>query len=138
MHLFKSQKLFRITLQVSALISISVGLALGLLPFGALSWVGLTVDPYRFFSSQAGVFHAAMGIAAFIASRNLLKSNNLLLYIIITKWLSFFFLSFYSIFLEMVFILALSATFEGLMGLLILFFFLELSPSEIGYENSDA
>ena len=131
MRIFKNVKLFRILLQLIALHSLLVGLGLILLPFGALSWLGFTVDPYRFFSTQGGVFHVVMCIAYWMAARDPLNERSLLIFIISAKWIALLFLSLYYLFMEMVLVVALSAVSDGLMGLLVLFFFLELYSDEV-------
>lgn len=130
MNLFKNVSLFRLLLQLIAVHSFFVGLALIVLPFGALSWFGFTVDPYRFFSTQGGVFHVVMSIAYLLAARNPLREKSLILFIILAKWIAFFFLAFYFLFSEMVPVIAISAVSDGLMGLLVMMFFLELYTVE--------
>jgi hypothetical protein len=130
MNLFKNVSLFRLLLQLIAVHSFFVGLALIVLPFGALSWFGFTVDPYRFFSTQGGVFHVVMSIAYLLAARNPLREKSLILFIILAKWIAFFFLAFYFLFSEMVPVIAVSAVSDGLMGLLVMMFFLELYTVE--------
>jgi len=131
MSLFKNIKFFRLALQLIAVHSFFVGIALIVLPFGVLSWFGFTVDPYRFFSTQGGVFHIVMSVAYLLASRELMQAKSLLIFIIIAKWMAFLFLSFYFIFSEMVPVIALSAVSDGLMGMIVLFFYLELTALEI-------
>jgi len=126
MHLFKNVNLFRLLLQLIAVHSFFVGLGLIVLPFGVLSWLGFTVDPYRFFSTQGGVFHLVMCIAYWMAARNPLNEKSLLIFIISAKWVALVFLSLYFIFMEMVAVVAISAISDGLMGLLVLLFFLAL------------
>lgn len=130
MNLFNNLKLFKRLLQLIALHSFAVGLALIVLPFGALSWFGLTVDPYRFFSTQGGVFHIVMAIAYLFAARAPLEERSLLIFIILAKWIAFFFLAFYFLIGEMVPMIALSAVGDGLMGLLVMLFFLEAYSEE--------
>lgn len=128
MQIFKELRYFKLFLQLMALHSLGVGLALIVLPFGVLSWFGLTVDPYRFFSTQGGVFHIVMSIAYLMASRAPLAERSLLIFIIAAKWLAFFFLGFYFLFGEMVPTLALSAVADGVMGLIVMVFFIENYP----------
>ncbi len=130
MQLFKSIPLFRLTLQLIALHSFLVGIALIVLPFGVLSWFGFTVDPYRFFSTQGGVFHIVMSVAYLLASRNPLSEKSLLIFIISAKWIALIFLSLYFLFVEMVPVIAMSAVSDGFMGLLVLLFFLELYTTQ--------
>ena len=130
MKLFKNTSLFQLALYLIALHSFSVGIALIVLPFGILSWFGFTVDPYRFFSTQGGVFHVVMTIAYLLAARNPLTERSLVIFIIIAKWIAFFFLGFYFLFSEMVPVIALSAISDGLMGLIVMMFFLELYTEE--------
>ncbi len=132
MNTFKNIKLFKLLLQLIALHSFSVGVALIVLPFGVLSWFGLTVDPYRFFSTQGGVFHIVMSIAYLFAARAPLQERSLLIFIILAKWVAFFFLGFYFLLGEMVPTIAFSAVGDGLMGLLVMMFFLEAYPEEPG------
>lgn len=130
MKLFKNITLFQTLLYLIAVHSFCVGIALIVLPFGMLSWFGFTVDPYRFFSTQGGVFHVVMSVAYILAARHPLGEKNLVLFIIIAKWMAFFFLSAYFLFSEMVPVIALSAVGDGLMGLLVMMFFLELYTPE--------
>ena len=130
MKLFKNASLFQLVLYLIALHSFCVGIALIVLPFGILSWFGFTVDPYRFFSTQGGVFHVVMTIAYLLAARNPVNERSLLIFIIIAKWIAFFFLGFYFLFSEMVPVIALSAISDGLMGLIVMMFFLELYTEE--------
>ncbi|MCF7825602.1 MAG: hypothetical protein K9M55_00130 [Candidatus Marinimicrobia bacterium] len=130
MNLFKNVSLFRLLLQLIAIHSFLVGLGLIVLPFGVLSWFGFTVDPYRFFSAQGGVFHVVMSIGYFLAARNPRGEKNLIIFIILAKWIAFFFLAFYFLFSEMVPVIAFSAVSDGLMGLIVMMFFLELYTQE--------
>jgi len=125
MQIFKNIRYFKSVLQLIALHSFAVGLALILLPFGVLAWFGLTVDPYRFFSTQGGVFHIVMSIAYLLAARAPLQEKSLVIFIILAKWIAFFFLGSYFLFAEMVPMIALSAVGDGLMGIIVMFFFLE-------------
>jgi len=130
MKIFKNISLFQLLLYLVALHSFSVGIALIVLPFGVLSWFGFTIDPYRFFSTQGGVFHIVMTVAYLLAARNPLSEKNLIIFIILAKWIAFFFLGFYFLFSEMVPVVAISAVSDGLMGLLVMLFFLELYTEE--------
>jgi len=130
MKIFKNTSLFQLLLFLIALHSFCVGIALIVLPFGVLSWFGFTVDPYRFFSTQGGVFHVVMAIAYLLAAKNPLGEKNLIIFIIIAKWIAFFFLAFYFLFSEMVPVIAISAVSDGVMGLLVMVFFLELYTEE--------
>ncbi|MCF7808758.1 MAG: hypothetical protein K9N38_09580 [Candidatus Marinimicrobia bacterium] len=130
MSIFKNVRLFQLLLQLIAVHSLFVGLGLIFLPFGALSWLGFTVDPYRFFSTQGGVFHLVMSIAYWLAAREPLSEKRLLIFIISAKWIALLFLTLYYLFMEPVTIVALSATGDGLMGLAVLLFFLELYYEE--------
>lgn len=130
MKIFKNIPLFQLLMYLIALHSFCVGIALIVLPFGVLSWFGFTVDPYRFFSTQGGVFHVVMSVAYIMAARNPLGEKNLIIFIILAKWIAFFFLSFYFLLSEMVPVIAASAIGDGLMGLLVMMFFLELYDSE--------
>jgi len=130
MKIFKNISLFQILLYLIAAHSFFVGIALIVLPFGILSWFGFTVDPYRFFSTQGGVFHVVMTIAYILAARKPLEEKSLIIFIILAKWIAFFFLGFYFLFSEMVPVIAISAVSDGLMGLLVMVFFLELYPEE--------
>ena len=135
MHIFKNIRLFQLALALIAFHSFMVGLALIALPFEILSWFGFTVDPYRFFSTQGGVFHIVMSVAYLLAARQPLREPSLLIFIIAAKWIAFFFLGIYFLFAEMVPVIALSAVSDGLMGLVVLLFFLESSTLEV---DSDA
>lgn len=126
MHLFKNLPLFRIVLLLIAIHSFSVGVSLIILPFEILSWFGLTVDPYRFFSTQGGVFHIVMSLAYLLAARDPMGERSLLIFIISAKWMAFFFLMLYFLFAEMVPTIALSAVGDGAMGVIVFVFFLEL------------
>ena len=130
MKTFKNITLFQLLLYLIAFHSFSVGIALIVLPFGALSWFGFTVDPYRFFSTQGGVFHVVMTIAYLLAAQNPLGEKSLIIFIILAKWIAFFFLAFYFLFSEMVPVIAFSAVSDGLMGLMVMMFFLELHTEE--------
>jgi len=130
MKIFKNVSLFKVLLYLIALHSFCVGIALIVLPFGILSWFGFTVDPYRFFSTQGGVFHVVMSIAYILAACKPLEEKSLIIFIILAKWIAFFFLGFYFLFSEMVPVIAMSAVGDGIMGLLVMVFFLELFPEE--------
>jgi len=130
MKLFKNSNLFQLALYLISLHSLLVGLALIVLPFGALSWFGFTIDPYRFFSTQGGVFHIVMSLAYYLAGRTPLREKSLLIFIILAKWMAFFFLAVYFLFVEMVPVIAFSAVSDGFMGLIVMMFFLELYSTE--------
>ena len=136
MNIFKNARLFKLALQLITIHSLMVGIALIVLPFSMLSWFGFTIDPYRFFSTQGGVFHIVMSVAYFQASRELLQAKSLLIFIITAKWIAFLFLSLYFIFAEMVPVIALSAIGDGFMGLIVLLFFLELTRPEPASRDS--
>ncbi len=130
MQIFKNIQLFKVVLLLITIHSIAVGIALIILPFEILAWFGFTVDPYRFFSTQGGVFHIVMSVAYLLAARNPLSEKSLLIFIISAKWIAFFFLAFYFLFAEMVPVIALSAVSDGLMGLVVLMFYLEFFTVE--------
>lgn len=73
-----------------------------------------------------------MSVAYLLAARNPLSEKNLIIFIILAKWIAFFFLGFYFLFSEMVPVVAISAVSDGLMGLLVMLFFLELYTEETG------
>ena len=130
MQIFKQIKLYALLLNLIALHSLLVGIGLIVLPFNVLSMLGFTVDPYRFFSTQGGVFHLVMAVAYYLAARDPISESNLVIFIIIAKWIAFFFLSLFFIFGEHIAVVALSAVSDGLMGLLVLMFFLEHNTQE--------
>jgi len=131
MKIFQNIPFFKLLLYLIALHSFCVGVGLIVLPFGALSWFGFTVDPYRFFSTQGGVFHIVMSIAYLLAGKDPMREQGLVIFIILAKWMAFFFLSAYFLFAEMVPTIAFSAVADGLMGLLVMMFFLETRASEV-------
>ena len=71
-----------------------------------------------------------MSVAYIMAARNPLGEKNLIIFIILAKWIAFFFLSSYFLISEMVPVIAASAIGDGLMGLLVMMFFLELYGTE--------
>jgi len=132
MQLFKDLRLLKWFLVLMAVHSFTVGLGLTVLPFGALAWLGFTVDPYRFFSTQGGVFHIVMSVAYLLAARKPLGERTLLRFIIVAKIMAFCFLTAYFIFGERVPVIALSAIGDGLMGLIVLIFYRELLGQRSG------
>ena len=130
MNIFKNISLFKLLLYLIAFHSFCVGISLIVLPFEILSWFGFTVDPYRFFSTQGGVFHVVLSIAYILAACKPLEERSLIIFIILAKWIAFFFLGFYFLFSEMVPVIAISAIGDGLMGLLVMMFFLEQFTTE--------
>ena len=130
MKIFKNIPLFQLLLYLIALHSFCVGIALIVLPFSVLSWFGFTIDPYRFFSTQGGVFHVVMSIGYLLAAKNPLAEKSLIIFIILAKWIAFLFLGFYFLFSEMVPVIAISAVSDGLMGLMVMMFFLALFTEE--------
>ena len=130
MNIFKNISLFKLLLYLIAFHSFCVGISLIVLPFEILSWFGFTVDPYRFFSTQGGVFHVVLSIAYILAACKPLEERSLVIFIILAKWIAFFFLGFYFLFSEMVPVIAISAISDGVMGLLVMMFFQELFTTE--------
>lgn len=71
-----------------------------------------------------------MSIGYLLAAKNPLAEKSLIIFIILAKWIAFFFLGFYFLFSEMVPVIAISAVSDGLMGLMVMMFFLEMYTEE--------
>ena len=71
-----------------------------------------------------------MTIAYLLAANSPLTEKSLVIFIILAKWIAFFFLGFYFLFSEMVPVIAISAISDGVMGLLVMMFFQELFTTE--------
>ena len=91
--------------------------------------------PIVFFSTQGGVFHLVMSVAYGMTARDPDKHPGMLVFIITTKLIAFIFLSIYFLFIENFVTVALSGIADGLMAIVLLFFYLKLysqgDPTEV-------
>lgn len=105
--------------------SIGVGLGLIIMPSDWLAFFDLTVDPYRFFSTQGGVFHLVMAVAYGLAASKPERYPGLLILIVSAKIIAFLFLSIYYLAVEMILTVALSGVVDGMMAILIMFLYMK-------------
>lgn len=121
-------KLLRWFLWLVCLHSVAVGLALIALPSSWLGWFGFTPDPYRFFTTQGGVFHLVMAIAYAMAARDPLGHDGLMNLIIAAKTIAFIFLSAFFLFFERISVIALSGMADGVMALVLMWLVMKVTP----------
>lgn len=107
-------------LYLTGIHSIAVGIGLILLPPSLLELFGFIDYKESFFQAQGGVFHIAMSVAYIMAGRDVLKSINLIQFIIVVKFLAFTFLIIYYFFVMSAWLILASGIGDGLMGLIVL------------------
>ena len=117
-------------LQLVALHSLAVGLAMIIIPPPYLANFGFEKETTCFFQVQGGVFHLVMCVAYFMAAKNLNRSSLMVRFIISAKTMAFIFLLVYFAYVETILVIFLSAIGDGLMALII---FILLFPQNRNY-----
>ena len=117
--MFKMDKMVLI-LWVIAVHSFFTGVALIIIPGHFLKYFGIITPNHSFFQTQGGIFHIVMCVAYTMAAIKPENNPNIILFIIIVKFIAAFFLSVYYFFIEPAWIIIFSAIFDGSMGLIVL------------------
>lgn len=102
--------------------SICVGIALITFPIPLIAEFGIEICN-KFFPTQSGVLHIIMGIIYILAIKNLDKSDLLVIFSIIVKYIATVFLVSYFIFMDKALVILLSGIVDFLMGLILLMLF---------------
>ncbi|MCZ7608971.1 MAG: hypothetical protein M5U17_02285 [Ignavibacterium sp.] len=122
----KPDKLLPLFLWLVSLHSLFVGAGLILLPTSAFEFLGFLQTFDRFFSTQGGVFHFAMSVAYGMATYNLIKNKQLVVFSVIVKFIAAVFLIIYFVFISRQWLIIASAITDMIMGIVILFLYKKL------------
>ena len=100
----------------------TLGVAIGLLvlPSEYLIYFGFQNYHGRFFQMQAGVFHLVMAVAYLLALYQGENAPGLIYFAVLAKSIAVFFLAFYYLFVEQIWMILLSALGDGFFGMLLL------------------
>ena len=118
--LFNSPRILSIILWLVMLHSLAVGIGLIFMPAAWMPFFGF--EPYvkNFYQMQGGIFHIVMCVAYSMAAIDYKKYDALVLFSITAKFIAFFFLFLYFLFVDSAWMIIFSAAADGLMGLIIL------------------
>jgi hypothetical protein len=108
-----------LVLWFAAFHSILVGLGLLVIPPSQMHLFGLQAGGERFFQAQGGVFHFVMAIIYFWAAVRQLQVRDLIILVIVIKSAAALFLVTYYLFVQAVWVVAVSAVVDALMAGLI-------------------
>ena len=123
MIFLNNKKYFSFFLIFVGVHSLLVGVSLLIIDPSFLQHFGFNNYTESFFQAQGGAFHIVMSIAYFMAGIKYEKSTELIIFIIMVKFIAFIFLISYFIIKENNLLILLSGIGDGLMGLIILLFF---------------
>lgn len=118
-----NQSLLRILLWLIAIHSCVAGILLILLGPEQLSIFGFDIHE-KFFSTQGGVFHIVMSIAYFMGAETIGKSNQIISFAIVAKFIATLFLLSYFLFKNHIWMVLISGIGDFLMGIVLLVVFL--------------
>lgn len=121
--MFKHPAFLRILLWIIAFHSFIAGILLILLSPEQLSYFGFDISE-KFFSTQGGVFHIVMSVAYVMAAESIGKSNHLITFAIIAKFIATIFLLGYFFFKNHIWMVLISGIGDFLMGFILLLVFL--------------
>jgi hypothetical protein len=112
-----------IVLYLVALHSISIGSGLIFMPLSYLSFFGFEQVCEKFFPVQGGIFHVVMGIGYYLAGKDPVKNQSLVIFSIIAKSLATVFLFIYYFTVKTNWMILISACGDGLMGFVIFYMY---------------
>lgn len=118
-----SKTLMRILLWLIAFHSFFAGILLIILSPVQLSFFGFDIHE-KFFSTQGGVFHIVMSVAYVMGAEAIGKSNQMILFAIIAKFIATVFLLSYFLFKNSIWMVLISGIGDFLMGIVLLLVFL--------------
>lgn len=124
----------RLLLRLIALHSFIVAILLISLGNEGIQYFGFS-EGNPFFQVQGGVFHIVMCVAYIIASLDVIQNRNLLIFIIIAKFIATLYLILYYCLSAAILTILLSGIGDGIMGLAVLFLFLELHANQAKYNR---
>jgi hypothetical protein len=120
-------KYLKIFLWLVALHSFCVGIGLISIPIDYYDIFGFMDYRGGFFKVQAGVFHLVMVMAYILAACEPVKNRVMIVFSISAKFTATLFLLIYAIFGDMIWMVLVSGIADGLMGLILLGFYMKLN-----------
>jgi hypothetical protein len=117
-HNTRSARLLVVFLWLISIHSICVGIALITFPIPLIAEFGIEICN-KFFPTQSGVLHIIMGIIYILAIKNLGKTDLLIKFSIIVKFIATVFLLLYFLFLDQKLVILLSGIGDFLMGVVL-------------------
>ena len=117
-----SHSLLRVLLWLIAVHSFVAGILLIILGPEQLSLFGFDIQE-KFFSTQGGVFHIVMSVAYVIGAESIEKSNQIIFFAIIAKFIATVFLLSYFFFKNPIWMVLISGICDFLMGIVLLVVF---------------
>ena len=130
-----SNKGMQLFLWLIALHSFIVGILLIILPPDIMKLFGFNLINERFFQVQAGVFHIVMVVAYLMAAKNPGKRQIMVKYSYIVKFMATIFLITYTLFIQGLITLFLSAIADFSMALILYYFNKYLLTNDL-YKNN--
>lgn len=118
-----SQSLLRVIIWLIAIHSFVAGILLIILGPEQLSLFGFDIQE-KFFSTQGGVFHIVMSVAYVMGAETIGKSNQIITFAIIAKFMATIFLLSYFLFINQIWMVLISGIGDFLMGIVLLVVFL--------------
>ncbi len=109
----------KVILWLIAIHSLIIGILLILMPTDLFHIFGFEIEN-KFFPCQGGAFHIVMAVAYVLAAKWFEKSDSLVVFSFIAKFIATIFLILYYLIGERIFIILISGIADFLMGLLII------------------
>ena len=128
-HNTRSARLLVVFLWLISIHSICVGIALITFPIPLIAEFGIEICN-KFFPTQSGVLHIIMGIIYILAIKNLGKTDLLIKFSIIVKFIATVFLLLYFLFLDQKLVILLSGIGDFLMGVVLWLLFRAFKRNE--------
>lgn len=119
----KISSLLRIILWLIAFHSFFAGVLLIIMTPAQLSFFGFDINE-KFFSTQGGVFHMVLSVAYIMGAENIGKSDQIITFAIVAKFIATLFLLSYFFFKNPIWMVLISGIADFLMGLVLLITFL--------------
>jgi len=113
------ERMLRIALNLLAIHSFFVGIALIVTPAEIFSYFGYQPVAEKFFAVQGGVFHLVMSFAYYLAAKNMDREQGLIILTIAAKLAATIFLTMYYILVSPIWMVLISAITDAMMGLVV-------------------
>ncbi len=126
---FNSKDLLKILLWLIAAHSFLAGILLIVLSPEQLYFFGFDIQE-KFFSTQGGVFHIVMSVAYVMGAESIGKSDQIIIFAIVAKFIATIFLLSYFLFKNPIWMVLVSGNGDLFMGVILLIVFLQYKKNQ--------
>lgn len=126
---FASPDVLRIILWLIAVHSFIAGILLIVLNAEQLYFFGFDIQE-KFFSTQGGVFHIVMSVAYVFGAESIGKSDQIIIFAIVAKFIATIFLLSYFLFKNPIWMVLVSGNGDLFMGVILLIVFLKYKKNQ--------